>query len=77
MEDLGLGGLGLLVREDTVFLELFSNQTVVDESCTMELRQNQPSYKQKFDRVPNRNPLNKGLQNQLRECEERVYDPVG
>ena len=49
MEDLGLGGLGLVLREDTVFLEMFSNQTVVDESCAMELRQNQPSYKHKFD----------------------------
>ena len=74
MEDLGLG---LLVREDTVFLELFSNQTVVDERCAMELRQNQPSDEHKLDRVPNRNPLKERLQNQLCEGEERVYDPVG
>ena len=78
MDDVGFGVFGVKGgAEEAVFLELFSHHTVVDESCTMELRQNQPSYKHQFHRIPNRDPLKKRLQNQLSEGEEGVNDPVG
>jgi len=40
VEDVGLGGLGVGGAEDAVFLELFSNNTVVDKSCALKLRKN-------------------------------------
>ena len=78
MDDVGFGVLGVKGgAKDAVFLELLSHHTVVDESCAMELRQNQPSDEHQFHRVPDRDPLKKRLQNQLSEGEEGVNDPVG
>lgn len=62
VDDVGFGVFGVKGgAKDAVFLELLSHHTVVDESCAMELRQNQPSDEHQFHRVPDRDPLKKRL----------------
>jgi len=62
---------------EAVLPELLPHELVVDERGAPEVGERQPRDEQQLQLVPNRDPVDEGLEDHLHERDEGVEDPVG